>query len=262
MGDGWDRINEDLSPDIAAVVADWAAAVPALDLAVTPQDVIDVIDRCDYAGADQILVFLVEQLQAGQILAGQVLLHCMIPGLCWVVGRAGATGRGDCPEDVAHVVVAECWVVMGSYPVRARPRRVAANLTFDTLAGVFLTLGAHRRVPTPIGLVVDVEDELAVRGRLRPLTPVWAVTEVAPVEQYIDLADVCRWAVDAGVVSAPTADLLVAVYRDRRPRGEVAADLRISQPALRQRCSRAWQDLRAAVAAEAAPISAVLAATG
>lgn len=250
----WDRVAALASSTRA--VARWQRTCPALAAAgppggTTPQDLVDALDAADFETRDAMLVQLVTSFQDGHQLAGQVVLHAMLPKLAQIARRARWDGSTELPpgtpvEELRHVTVAEFWHVLAAYPVRRRPTRIAANLAFDTLHRVS---GAYRRTGTVVaaGTAADLAE---LRERTEGGSVHVQCGTPGTVSAESTLTDVLVWALHREVLTVADAQVIVDVYLTG-PDGARVPD------AVRQRCSRIGRRLRAAVAAEMAPVADV-----
>ena len=113
----------------------WAVAQPVLAGARSLEDLRARVGCDDVEARDAVLLALLELAQGGDQLAGRTVLQAML-GKAVRVGNAVA-GRPDMHgdrEEAVSVAVAALWQVIATYPVLARPSRVAANLALDTVA--------------------------------------------------------------------------------------------------------------------------------
>jgi hypothetical protein len=234
----------------ARAVRGWSSRCHALagltDLAALEER----LEAADAATTDTVLLALLE-LARDDELAARVVLQRMLGKAVRLAGthlaRQSELGGADRDEAQA-VAVAALWQVIRTYPISARPVRVAANLALEALmvvhrgdAGGPIRRGV-REVPVGDLRTVGLEHRVAGGQRL-------------PVDA--ELFELLAWAVRADVLRAEDARLLVAVYgvrADGQPADgrQVAAELGVSWPALRQRCSRSVRRLAAAVTAAAA----------
>lgn len=243
-----------VSPDTAAAVADWAISRPALAGLDTLDDVLRRITSARLAERDGVLLALLELARDGDRLAGRVVLQAMLPKAVRVAMSVMRRPDllGDHEEAQARAVAA-LWQAIATYPVGARPGRVTGNLALDTLAVVQRGhTGSSFAAPTfPEQSFAD----LRVIGEA-------AADDVGPDDLAgpadADLLALLAWSVRTRVLELHEARLLARVYGldgHRASSRAVAAELGISWPALRQRCSRLARRLgRAAVAAGIAPI--------
>jgi hypothetical protein len=234
----------------ARAVRTWSSRCPALagltDLAALEER----LDAADAATTDTVLLALLG-LARNDELAARVVLQRMLGKAVRLAGthlaRQAELGGADRDEAQA-VAVAALWQVIRTYPVSTRPARVAANLALEALMAVHRgdaggpTRRGVREVPVGDLRIAGLEHRVTGGQRL-------------PVDA--EVFDLLAWAVRADVLRAEDARLLVAVYgvrADGQPADgrHVAAELGVSWPALRQRCSRTVRRLAAAVPAEAA----------
>ena len=78
--------------------------------------------------ADPVLAALLSEASVGDQLAGRVVLQALIGR---IVRMAQRDPRANIDDYLAHL-----WCVIGSYPLKRRPVRIAANLSMDTLKAV------------------------------------------------------------------------------------------------------------------------------
>lgn len=157
------------------------------------------------ADPDAALGHLVRARAGGDDLSGRVVLQAILGKLVRMALVDPAASLDD--------YLAAAWERIVTYPVDARPTRIAANLVLDTLKAVKREY--RRPVATPL---------------------------VAPPQP--DAATVLRWATEAGWLDADAVATLGAVYLEGRPGADVARSLGTSPGALRVRCHRAVQVLR------------------
>ncbi len=92
------------------------------------QMLVHVHRRGHPAMSDRVLAALAK-LAPNDDLAARALLQAMLPGL---KALARSFGWRNDPEETAAVVVAASWERIRTYPIERRPRRIAANILFDT----------------------------------------------------------------------------------------------------------------------------------
>ena len=149
----------------------------------------------------------------------------MLGRIIRMAGRDPSAGVDD--------YVSALWCRICAYPLAARPTRIAANLSMDTLKAV----SAERRwlregevTPWPPEVFWDEQHEhLFVGRRVR----------------VVGAADVLRAGRDRGVIDEPVHALLVSVYVDELTGSEAAARHWTSAESVRVRCSRAVRRLAA-----------------
>ena len=119
------------------IVRRWGRVEPALAEFASPGEIVDAIDTGDPETKDELLIALVRLFQNGQQLAGRTVLQALLPKLARMAGHTSfalSTASDDTwAEDRRCITIAEFWDVLTTYPTQRRPRRVAANLAFDTL---------------------------------------------------------------------------------------------------------------------------------
>jgi hypothetical protein len=242
------------APATAAVVGGWAKDWPALAGLDTLAGVLRRITGGSPAGRDEVLLALLELARDGDRLAGRVVLQAMLPKAVRlamsVVRRPDVLGDR---EEAQARAVAALWQAIATYPLTARPGRVAGNLALDTLALVQRghTGSSHFTPGFPEQPFADLH-VLGEAGR-HDVGPD-DLTGPADAELFVLLA----WSVRTGVLKLHEARLLTRIYLSDGHAADtqvIAAELRISGPALRQRCSRLAR--RLGHAAVAAGISAV-----
>ena len=238
------------APGSCATVLTWAAARPVLAGAESLDDILVLIGGPDASVRDAALLALLELAQDGDALAGRTVLQAMLGKAVRIA--AMVTDRPDMAGDRAEslsVAVTALWQVIATYPVAARPSRVAANLAMDTVAVVHRghTGSSHRRRSF---LEVPHADVSAAEVR-RPVG-VQPGAEQVPGPADAELFEVLAGAVRDGVLQLREAGLLARVYgvdEDGTPIDGrvVAAQEGVSWSTLRQRCHRLVRRLRAAL---------------
>lgn len=241
------------APDTVAVVAGWSSRQPALADLDTLDGVLRRITGGDLNLRDGVLLALLELARDGDRLAGRVVLQAMLPkavrvAMC-VVRRPDVLGDR---EEAQARAVAALWQAIATYPLTARPGRVSANLALDTLAMVQRghTGSSHFTPSFPEQPFAD----LRVLGEAA-VNDLDSDDLAGPADAQ--LLTLLAWSVQTGVLELGQARLLARVYilgGDPEDTRTIAAELGISRPALRQRCSRLARQLgRAAVAAGMTP---------
>lgn len=254
------RLNEEWArlcdrPDNDQAVRVWATAgqgrAPLQDLAALDGlcQVVDWLQDAELrvSTRDAVLVGLLVRAQAGDRLAGRVVLQTMLPAAVRVA-RAIAD-RPDvrrAQDEAFALALAALWQVIATYPVTRRPEKVTANLYLDMLAIVRRghTSSTHR---SPLAFPE------------RAFADVRVVADPAQCDASPDelagppdaqLCTLLAWAVRSAVVQLPEARLLIQVYGlDGRPAPDgpaLAAQLGVTWPTLRQRCHRIARRIGAA----------------
>lgn len=244
----WIRLGA--MPSMAHTLRKWGRAEPVLSGAVSLGALVDLIDSSQGAEEDELLLALVRLAQAGQQLAGRVVLQAMLPKLARMVRTLRPTGNdGRWVEDRRHIAVAVFWEVLSAYPADRRRGRVAGNLALDTLHE--LTRDQRRG---PADIPVDPEEAADRLGSCSYDEP---RMQPAGLTADSDLLEVIAWGLDVEAITAEEASLLTQVYLPLpgtdASQAELAPSLGLSATALRQRCSRARRRLIAAVQADMEP---------
>ena len=174
---------------------------------------------------DAVLGALLTEVSTDDQLAARVVLQAMLGRIVRMAGRDPAAGVDD--------YVSALWCRIGSYPLAARPTRIAANLSMDA----FKTVAQERRwlregevTPWPPAVFWDEKhDHLFDRPEPEPVV----AAEVLAVGR------------DRGVIDGSVHALLVGVYVEELPGSAVARRHRTSAESVRVRCSRAVRRLAA-----------------
>lgn len=174
---------------------------------------------------DAVLAALLTSVSNGDQLAARVVLQAMLGRVVRMALRDPGAGIDD--------YVSALWCRILTYPLAARPIRIAANLSMDALKTVF-----HERrwlregevTPWPPEVFWDEQHEVLFVRRA-------ADSVAAP--------DVLRAGRDRGVIDEPLHALLVSVYVDELTGSEAADRHRTSAQSVRVRCSRAVRRLAA-----------------
>ncbi|MCW3159261.1 hypothetical protein [Micropruina sonneratiae] len=195
-----------------ALNAEWAQmqhrAVPA-DWPQHPRSLGEVL-----AGIaddpDAVLGGLLLRNAAGDRLAGRVVLQALLGKLVLLAARDPVHSLGD--------YLAECWLRLASYPLRRRPRRIAANLVLDTRRAVWSDVAA----PPPV-------DPARLESHGEPSGP--------------GVAGLLRAATRLGLLDREAGACLFAVYGLGLRSHEAAHHLRISADLVRWRNARSIRRL-------------------
>jgi hypothetical protein len=192
----WARLR-----DSRAAARRLAAVCEAAGGARTLAEVERYVRMAGAAEADRILVALVTASVDGCSLASRVLLQLLLPGTRSLARRWWALGDHD--ERAAAAVMA-VYHRIRTYPLATRPARVAANILMDAAGEL------RRAVPRFVLLATETADVT----RREPVVP-------APAHAAVELAEILRDAVAAGIVAADDA---VIIARSRIG-GDRVADL-------------------------------------
>lgn len=223
----WVELNH--SPSSQLLIRRWARTEPVLQDIERPADIIDLTTAND-SRANEILTALVRLFQQRHQLAGQILLHAMLPKLSRIARQFGNHYGGF--EDTIHLAIAEFWDRAATLPL-AKRSQIAASLGWDT----------HKRLrPRPVVeyASLDVERARTDSDEDQVLTDI----DGSGLDTEADLDTLLAWAITTEVISADTAQLL-RDHTSRRP-GNPAS------PAVRKQCQRARERLRTAVQAHLA----------
>lgn len=245
------------SPSTTAAVARWVRREPVLKGCRTPGEIVNRIDLAPHIEKDEILLALVRLAQDGNQLAGRTVLQALLPKLSRIASRTSPSSTSTWAEDHRHITIAEFWQVLSEYPVERRPRRVAANLSLDTLHRICRAGKRPEPVPVDPHDHITPDDGLRDRARYSYLSASSNQTELGSsleLSTDSDLPQLLAWARQAQLVTEDEAELLTTVYlRAERPGAGYAAAAAaqgVSQATLRQRCSRTVRRLTEAVRAE------------
>lgn len=204
-----------LSRSLAALNDEWLdlqfSPAPSSWRHTLPEGVRTLGDvfACVPADPDAVLLALLAAQEAGDRLAGRVVVQAMVPKLVRMAVRDETATFDD--------YLAALWVRVATYPVTRRPRSVAANLALDALKAVKAAQPPALRVlPT-----VPVHDPLA------------------------DATTVLDAGVRLGVIDRLTRRTLEAVYVDGRTSRAAADLLGMTADTVRWRCSKGVRALRA-----------------
>lgn len=203
----------------------WARSHPILTGYTTPGDLIDAIDAAPQDVAEQHLVALVRIYQAGNQLAGRIVLQAMLPAINRIVANRSV--------DDQQSVLAEFWIVLSTINVTDATTRIAANLKLSTLRGITRPARPDAEVLYADPLTWHAPDER---------------DQVADIDTP-DIADVIAWARHINAITNDEAAILTYAYAGphtdyTRP---LAAHLAITPEAAKKRCTRAREKLINAV---------------
>lgn len=277
--DDWVRTCE--LPSVTSNLRKWAKTQPALAGVTSLPDLLDTIDSAGASRADEILLALIQLTHDGQQLAGKVVLQAMLPKLSRMAATSTMNASdANSMEERQQIGVGVFWDVLATYPIDRRPQRVAGNLALDTLHRLTETtraLAEERpvdmtpgwRSPHANGAETRHRDwfagEIASGTHTDPTSDIVAAEIGDTPDPDGSLLSCVTWGVDVGAISRDEAATLVRVYAPLP--GEdgghqvIAAQLGITEPALRARCSRATRRLATAVR-EHAEGNLILAASG
>lgn len=248
-------------PSTAATVRRWGRNEPALMGFTRPGDIVDAIDRGDYARKDELLLALIRQFHGGQQLAGRTVLQAMLPKLAKMALSTHRDTRSTVEglEEARHVTIAEFWFVMGTYPVERRPERIASNLALDTLRRTTRQREPVAPIPldpTELGSTrYSGATPLATstQGEINGMSYTFAYPD-ASINEGCDLLELIAWGTQTAAITREEGQLLVTAYLPEKSTrcgfDELCVQLNLPRQTVRKRCSRAAKKLTAAVRAE------------
>ncbi len=213
------------APASSAAVALWGRQEPVLRRFSGLGEVPVFVDGADAEAKDDVLAALIRLAQAGQVLAGRVVLQCLLPALRKMVAFrptylrdceiSGARSSGA-PAEAEHFVVSECWLLVMNYPLDRRPRKIASNLLWDTKKNA---LSTPRNEPL-------LSVELSVIDEVVDVSDVETECLADPVFELFsrDLSACIEWAVRVGALSLDQGRLLGDVFLEEGMRRPVVED--------------------------------------
>lgn len=256
--ENWASLNA--SAEACLTVAEWAATHECLAGLATPGQILDHIAVSAPAVKDQVLRVLLGLARNGDRLAGQVLLHTMLP----VLAAMPKTIRSPYGyEENLRRVLGEFWEVVLAERQLTRPG-VAGRLRMDTLHRV---TSSHRRWTYDVWgnhVQVFAPEDFAQFDNSpawhRETSPTMGDSSLSqgrdPAQRYElnpngDLASLLLWMRDNGDFTNDEARFFGEVYLASGGDQKAAAErLGLSHAATRQRVTRLRNRLCAAVKAE------------
>ena len=197
-----DQIEQQLwreltSPALAARFAAWSRREPALARFTRADELLRFLrSRPSSTVEDALLGALLAQC-ASDPLAGELVLLAVLPGLKNLARRSLVVVEER--EELWSALLACVWEQIRSYPLRRRPRRIAANLLLDTLRHTLRAMRASRSLERPVARDPRADDRDPFE---------LAFAEPSEVDALLDAAVV------RGAVSRPEADLVLATRFD------------------------------------------------
>ena len=209
----------------AGSVEGWASRHAALTGCRAPGEVLSrVADQ-----PDPVLHALLTEAARGDELAARVVLQAMLGK----VVRLAARSREATSDDY----VAALWCVIRTYPLTARPVRIAANLALDTLKTVRREVVGTRSAGAgdhaPLEQLEEGHPEDVRRSLLAHREALGR----------LDATVVLTRAERLGLLDQESRAVLVSVYRDGLSSREAATRHRTSPAMIRFRCSKAVRRL-------------------
>jgi hypothetical protein len=208
----------ELVTDTPGTVEVWGGRHPAVSGCSGLADVLNLV-RAD---PDKVLAALLVECSLGDQLAGRVVLQAMLGKIVRMAARDAQSGVDD--------YVSLMWVRIRTYPLAARPERIAANLALDTLKAVlqerrWLRSGEVTPYP-PDAFVRQAFAEAMARDSSGP-----------GYAAEPDARGVINAAQRLGLINGEASAVLTSVYADGLS-GAAAGELyRTSPGAIRYRCS-------------------------
>lgn len=212
---------------VAALDRDWEQLVAARPGPVAPAELEAVLEAAAQ-GCDATLHRLLLAAQGGDALAARTVLQSLLGRLVRMAARDPHAGVDD--------YVAHAWCVLTRYPLAARPVRIAANLTLDTLKEVL----RERR-----GWRVRGSAEWVAGDRLVPLVEEDQVRTRWSGEQGRSAREVIAAGRRLRLIDEPAGRLLEHVYLEGLSGADAARRASSTPGSVRVRCSRAVQVLAA-----------------
>ena len=218
------------SPTSTRALAQWGSDDPALGQFTTMAELVTFMERRGSPAASDIVLAALARRAPDDQLAARALLQLLLPALCGLARRHRWIGEVD---ERAQAVVAIAYERIRTYPFERRPRRIAANVVWDTTQRLLAERDRHRREPPLAG--TDGPGECAAP---------------APDESATDeLLELLSWAHQRGHLS-PQAVRLIALTRvaDVAP-AQLVPEFGSDPSNVRRRRNRAEWQLRAVAAA-------------
>lgn len=215
-----------LAPDSRGSVVHWAERHQVLTPCRCLGDVLLAIRR----EPDAALSALLTEVASRDQLAGRVIVQAML-------GKLVRLAQSDPENDVGDYIAA-FWCLLNSYPLAARPRRIAANLALDTLKRVRSEGRLSRSLdvfPWPPSSHLDQAYERMMRR-----DSLDHQQEIA----RMTAAELLDSAVRLGSLSVESKRLLSSIYIDGISGKEAASRHQITAGSVRVRCSRAVKELQ------------------
>lgn len=218
LDDEWRELVD--SDDTAATVQQWGRRHPA---ALAGCRTLDNILELIRGNPDGVLLALLALAADGDSLAGRAIVQSMLPKLITMARRD--------PEHELPDYVSWLWLVLSSYPVSRRPRRVAANLALDTLKRA-----TRQRRRAEIPYHSESLAQLTSQAEMRRCDDPDGV-------DLLTAGQVIRTGRQLGLLDDLTVRVLTVVYDHGLPGKEAATQLGMSVDSVRWRCSRAVRRL-------------------
>jgi hypothetical protein len=240
----WERLRA--QPSSRARVVAWGQAEPVL----TPYDDLDDVlaaargtgpasPAAGTGGADpdEVLAAVMRRAADDEV-AAQLVLRRLLPGLVRIALRRGGTGRWEV-KPLFDDLTAAGWLVVRTYPLERRPRRVAANLLLDAEYQVCVRPFRRRsatEMPVPSFAGDSLEEQLMTDAAGRQLSlPRHASEELATLLVECQGRD----------LPSDDVELLWSLYLDGEPVQAAARRLSVTPRTVLSRRVAATARLRA-----------------
>lgn len=198
---------------------------PAIAPIPTADTLVELARRGHGADAiDRILADLALAAADGDQHATRIILQALIPGLKLIAVRLHWTAD---ISTVESTVITTAWERISTYPIRQRPRRIAANIIRDTQTRV------RRELHHPREIAVE-------RAELE-------CSAVASEHVTIEVADHIRRNLRRGRITRRAAQIIVATRLHDRTFDELAAATGDTEDTLRRQRERSESRLRMSV---------------
>ncbi len=221
-----DREWCELVRDEDEAVARWGDRHEAL----APYRSLDDVLSGARLNSDAVLAALLTEVSAGDQLAGRVVLQALI-------GRMVCMAQRD-PRASVDDYLARLWCVIGSYPLKRRPVRIAANLSMDTLKAISQEhrwLGRGDVTLWPSESLEELLEPTGLDGSPYDLSPPVDVE----VQQVLEASSMLR------LIGDSDASLLRSIYADGMSSTQAAGQFHTSASMVRVRCSKVVRQLAA-----------------
>jgi DNA-directed RNA polymerase specialized sigma24 family protein len=213
--------------DYRATVAIWADRHEVL----APCRSLDDVLSAAQLNSDPVLAVLLTELSVEDRLPGRVVLQAMIGRM---VRMAQRDPRASIDDYLAHL-----WCVIGGYPLKRRPARIAANLSMDTLRAV----SRERRWPGRGDVTLRPSSE-SLEELLEP-TGLDGSPYDSPPPVEVEMQRVLEVSSLLQLINDSDAALLRSIYADGMSGTQAARQFHTSAGMVRVRCSKVVRHLAA-----------------
>lgn len=249
----WDQLGPSTPPELIVWRKDPGPLCAARDL----EHALSII----WASPDAALTTLIGAAQAGDQLAGRVIIQAFLPRARRLVAKVGKSAPQLHAEAALNAIEA-LWELIATYPLDRRPRRIASNIALDLLKRISNDRYRGRDLWSKDGAnrpLLSIERPRSHASGTVEYLP--ELDEAATMPSIDDeLAELLQLATDTGVITTGQAELLHDCYATTRSSAEIAESLGIAQTALRHRTEAARRALTTHADELAADLAADLAA--